>query len=256
MRARSWSVDSNRWNSAVPTVGRVEEAGQRPATGPARPLPPVVAQVGTQRSEDLHPRPQAGRAGTVPAHTDRRERAPRLATSRISSASRVLPTPGSPETSTSRPIPANASSRTRRQPTQRLLAADEGRVPTPSLSPVAGLAGARSDLAPIGDKSSLTRKVMHMILSAYHFDGDPDTLMECHRRMMELFPPSGLDLHIAVTHDRGLTVYDSCPDLATHQAFVASPEFRGAIAQVGLPDADDRGTGRGPLRPLNQSVLR
>ena len=44
-----------------------------------------------------------------------------------------------------------------------------------------------------------------------------------------------LDLHLAVSHERGLTVYDACPDLATHEAFVAGPEFRGAIAQVGLP---------------------
>ena len=95
-----------------------------------------------------------------------------------------------------------------------------------------------------------------MILSAFHFDGDPDALMESHRRMMELFPPSGLDLHIAVTHDQGLTVYDSCPDLPTQEAFVASPEFRGAIAQVGLPSPTIEVLGDVHFAHLNQSVLR
>ncbi len=95
-----------------------------------------------------------------------------------------------------------------------------------------------------------------MILSAYHFSGDPDALMECHHRMMELFPPSGLDLHIAVTHDQGLTVYDSCPDLPTQEAFVASPEFRGAIAQVGLPSPTIEVLGDVHFAHLNQSVLR
>lgn len=95
-----------------------------------------------------------------------------------------------------------------------------------------------------------------MILSAYHFAGEADALMESHRRMMELFPPSGLDLHIAVTHEGGLTIYDSCPDLATHAAFVASPEFRGAIAQVGLPAPTIEVIGEVHFAHLNQSVLR
>jgi hypothetical protein len=95
-----------------------------------------------------------------------------------------------------------------------------------------------------------------MILSAYHFQGDADTLMDCHRRMMELYPPTGLDLHIAVTHQRGLTVYDSCPDLATHQAFVASPEFAGALAQVGLSTPTVEVLGEVHFAHLSQSVLR
>lgn len=95
-----------------------------------------------------------------------------------------------------------------------------------------------------------------MILSAYHFTGDPDTLMESHHRMMELFPPTGLELHIAVTHDGGLTVYDSCPDLATHEAFVNSPEFRSAIAEVGLPEPTVELLGEVHFAHMNQTVLR
>ena len=95
-----------------------------------------------------------------------------------------------------------------------------------------------------------------MILSAYHFTGDRNSLMESHGRMIEMFPPTGLDLHIAVTHERGMTVYDSCPDLATQEAFVASPEFQGAIAQVGLPTPVIEVLGEVHFAHLNQSVLR
>jgi hypothetical protein len=95
-----------------------------------------------------------------------------------------------------------------------------------------------------------------MILSAYHFEGDSESLMDCHHRMMELFPLAGFDLHIAVTHERGLTVYDSCPDLATQEAFVASPEFRGTIAQVGLPAPIIEVLGEVQFAHLKQPVLR
>lgn len=95
-----------------------------------------------------------------------------------------------------------------------------------------------------------------MILSAYRFEGDPDALTACHQRMMELFPPTGLDLHIAVTTEQGMTVYDSCPDLPTHEAFVASPEFRGALAQVGLPVPEVEVLGEVHFAHLNQTVPR
>jgi hypothetical protein len=95
-----------------------------------------------------------------------------------------------------------------------------------------------------------------MILSAYQFQGDAETLMECHRKMMELYPPTGLDLHIAVTHQRGLTVYDSCPDLATQEAFVSSPEFASALAQVGLSTPTVEVLGEVHFAYLSQPVLR
>ena len=66
---------------------------------------------------------------------------------------------------------------------------------------------------------------------------------------------SGFDLHLAVTHERGLTVYDSCPDLATHEAFVTSPEFGGTLAQVGLPAPTIEVLGQVRFAHLNQSVL-
>ena len=95
-----------------------------------------------------------------------------------------------------------------------------------------------------------------MILATYNFDGDPDSLMESHHRLMDMFPPGGIDLHIAVTHEHGLTVFDSCPDRPTHDAFVVSPEFRGALASVGLPEPTIEVLGEVHFAHMNQSVLR
>ena len=95
-----------------------------------------------------------------------------------------------------------------------------------------------------------------MILSTYTFDGDPETLLECHRKMMDLFPPEALDLHLAVTTDAGLTIFDSCPDLATHKAFVVSPEFLGTLERVGLPRPRIEILGEVHFATMNQSVIR
>ena len=74
--------------------------------------------------------------------------------------------------------------------------------------------------------------------------------------MMSLFPPNSLDLHVAVTSDAGLTVFDACPDLATHTAFVASPEFLGTLDRVGLPRPRIDVLGDVHFATMNQSVLR
>jgi hypothetical protein len=95
-----------------------------------------------------------------------------------------------------------------------------------------------------------------MILSAYHFQGDPESLLDGHRRMMAMFPAEALDLHIAVTHEHGLTIYDSCPDLATQQAFVASPEFRAALAGAGLPTPTIEVVGEVHFAHITEAVLR
>lgn len=95
-----------------------------------------------------------------------------------------------------------------------------------------------------------------MILSAYHFDGEPDALAECHHRLLDLFPPGALDLHIAVTHEHGLVVFDSCPDLPTQQAFVSSPEFHGALARAGLPTPRVEVLGEVHFAHLDQPVPR
>ena len=95
-----------------------------------------------------------------------------------------------------------------------------------------------------------------MILSTYTFDGDPEALLEGHRKMMELFPPDALDLHLAVATPSGVVVFDSCPDLATHEAFVVSPEFLGTLDQAGLPRPRIDIVGEVHYATMNQSVIR
>jgi hypothetical protein len=95
-----------------------------------------------------------------------------------------------------------------------------------------------------------------MILTAYHFDGDPEALVESHRRMVELFPPDSLDVHLAISHEHGLTVYDACPDRATQQAFAASPEFGATLAQVGLPSPTIEVLGDVQYAHVNEDVRR
>jgi hypothetical protein len=95
-----------------------------------------------------------------------------------------------------------------------------------------------------------------MILSTYTFHGDPTALLESHRKMMDLFPPNAFDLHLAVTTDTDLIVFDSCPDLATQQAFVTSPEFLGTLDQVGLPRPQVNIVGDVHFATMNQSVIK
>ena len=74
--------------------------------------------------------------------------------------------------------------------------------------------------------------------------------------MVGMFPPGALDLHLAVTDEHGLTVFDSCPDLATQKAFTASPEFRGALARAGLPEPTIEVVGEVQFAHLREPVGR
>ena len=94
-----------------------------------------------------------------------------------------------------------------------------------------------------------------MVLTAYHFDGDPDTLLEAHHKMTLLYPPNSLDLHVAITSEQGITVFDACPDRATQKAFAASPEFAATLTQVGLPTPRIEVLGDVHYATMNQSVI-
>lgn len=74
-----------------------------------------------------------------------------------------------------------------------------------------------------------------MFLSAYHFDGDPSRLVAAHQRLLERFPLEALDLHLCVTTDSGIVVFDACPSRAVHEQFSRSPDFLGAVVAAGLP---------------------
>jgi hypothetical protein len=74
-----------------------------------------------------------------------------------------------------------------------------------------------------------------MFLSAYHFDGDPATLVTAYDVMRRGFPPETFELHACVVSGAGITVYDACPTREIFESFSTGPEFRGALAAAGLP---------------------
>jgi hypothetical protein len=82
----------------------------------------------------------------------------------------------------------------------------------------------------------LTAKEHVMYLSAYHFDGDPTELTAAYKRMMSRFPVDDLLFHAFIVGESGVVVLDACPDKAAHERFAASPEFRAAQAEAGLPE--------------------
>jgi len=61
----------------------------------------------------------------------------------------------------------------------------------------------------------------------------PETLLECHRKMMDL-PGTHSTCTWPVTTDAGLTVFDLLPDLPTHKASW-SARVLGTLERVGLP---------------------
>jgi len=44
-----------------------------------------------------------------------------------------------------------------------------------------------------------------------HFDGDPGELLPAYHRMLGTFGLEALDVHLCITTDGGLTVFDACP---------------------------------------------
>jgi hypothetical protein len=234
----------------------VQQPRQHVVAGPAGPIPTVITKISAEGAQDLDPRPQSRRAGAVPTRPEGGTGLPPLGFLEDLERQSGLAHPG---LTGYEHKPADAGERLVEgagQAAQGLLAADERRFGHGTDYRRLRSGEARVSNSRLESEYLLVGKVKHMILSAYHFDGDPESLMDCHRRMMELFPVTGLDLHVAVTHDRGLTVYDSCPDLATQEAFVASPEFAGALAQVGLTTPRVEVLGEVHFAHLNQSVLR
>ena len=69
-----------------------------------------------------------------------------------------------------------------------------------------------------------------MYLGAVHFDGDPRELLPAYGRMLEKFGLETLDVHLCITRDGGLTVFDACPTKEIYEEFTRSETFLGAIA--------------------------
>ena len=77
-----------------------------------------------------------------------------------------------------------------------------------------------------------------MYLSVYRFDGDTAALAAAYARLLASMPTDNLEFHACVERPGGLEFYDTCPTREVQQAFAASPEFRAALAQAGLPSPE------------------
>jgi hypothetical protein len=93
-----------------------------------------------------------------------------------------------------------------------------------------------------------------MFLGSYHFDGDPVALAAAYDRLMQMMPPEQIDLHVCVTRDDGITIYDACPDRDTFAAFSTSADLAGAFAAAGLPSPRVERLGEVHLAKLRQPV--
>jgi hypothetical protein len=74
-----------------------------------------------------------------------------------------------------------------------------------------------------------------VFLGKYDFEGDPDDLLAAYERMMQAVPEGNITLHACVSHDTGITIYDTCPSAEVFAAFSSSPELHLAMHQAGLP---------------------
>ena len=81
-----------------------------------------------------------------------------------------------------------------------------------------------------------------MYLGAVYFDGDPG----------ELLP--ALDVHLCITTDAGLTVFDACPTREIYEEFTKSETFLGAIAEAGLPVPRVSGLGNIQVAHVRQAI--
>ena len=72
-----------------------------------------------------------------------------------------------------------------------------------------------------------------MYLTSYTFTGNGTQLAARYDKLLARYRDELL-LHIAVTTESGLVVYDACPDQATAEAFRDSAEWREGLASVGL----------------------
>jgi hypothetical protein len=75
----------------------------------------------------------------------------------------------------------------------------------------------------------------HLYLGALHFDGDPGELLPAYQRLLAGLGIDALDVHLCITTENGLTVFDACPTKADYEGYTASGTFHEAVAAAGLP---------------------
>ena len=93
-----------------------------------------------------------------------------------------------------------------------------------------------------------------MYLGAAYFDGDPGELLPAYQRMLDTFGLEALDVHLCITREGGLTVFDACPTREIYEEFTRSETFLGAIAAAGLPEPRVSGLGDVQVAHVRRTV--
>lgn len=75
-----------------------------------------------------------------------------------------------------------------------------------------------------------------MFLGKYEFAGDPTELAAAYDRFMSEVPSDAIGFHICITHDAGITIFDTCPTEEVFAATASDPDFLAAMTLSGLPD--------------------
>ncbi|GAB2740755.1 hypothetical protein GCM10027038_43990 [Arthrobacter bambusae] len=75
-----------------------------------------------------------------------------------------------------------------------------------------------------------------MFMGVYHFDGDSAQLLEGHKRMVGLLPPGALKIHVCLSTEGGISVYDTCPDRATFDRFSSGHSSRNSSRKLDCPN--------------------
>jgi hypothetical protein len=93
-----------------------------------------------------------------------------------------------------------------------------------------------------------------MYLGAVRFDGNPGELLRAYQRMLEKFGLDNLDVHLYITRDGGLTVFDACPTKEIYEEFIRSETLLSAIAEAGLPEPRVSGLGDVQVAQVRQAI--
>ena len=93
-----------------------------------------------------------------------------------------------------------------------------------------------------------------LYLGAVHFDGEPGELLPGYHRLLERFPIDSLDVHLCITRENGVTIFDACPTKAIHEQFTKSDVFLDAVTEAGLPAPRIEGLGDVQVAHLRDEV--
>jgi len=74
-----------------------------------------------------------------------------------------------------------------------------------------------------------------MYLGLYRFDGNREKFLVAYDKLLQNMPLDNLHLHVCVSDEKGISIYDACPTREIFEAFSNSPDMQEALKSAGLP---------------------